>query len=68
MRVGSPRHLAVALRTDVPSPCVHLWMLGVRQLCVWTVLVLGPCAFVCVGEVLAALLASGVVKTPVYSH
>lgn len=34
--VGFPRHLVVALRCDVGSPCVHLWMLGVRQkVCVW---------------------------------
>lgn len=41
---GSTRHLVVALRSDVGSPCVHLWMLVVRQVCVcvWTVLVLGP--------------------------
>lgn len=32
--VGSPRHLVVALRSDVGSPCVHLRMLGVRHVCV----------------------------------
>lgn len=26
--VGSPRHLVVALRSDVGSPCVHLWIGG----------------------------------------
>lgn len=32
---GSSRHLVVALRSDVGSPCVHLWMVGVRQVCVY---------------------------------